>query len=251
MTQLSAFLLLLLLASNAAADNSTTGAQQATLSPTAPPSTYPGTPTSETGARTSTAGKEIPTETTGTSAAVRVTEGAGQKQTTMKTPWPLKKASHAEMQPHHGSPRVIYEEPGSSRTTVVVLLFLLLVALAALLVYFYHRLNRETEGGYTFSKLFPANSMDDLGEARGPRAWLSGALAFFRDRQGSGGEDLEAGGQDEEEEDREEEGCKAAAAGEKEERPPTDAENLDSDSGDYSSMEGFDLAKGAKGKREG
>ncbi|XP_041087859.1 uncharacterized protein LOC121302104 [Polyodon spathula] len=188
MPQLSAFLLLLLLASNTSADNSTTGAQQATLSPTAPLSTDPGTPTFETGAPTSTAGKKILSETTGTSAAVRETQGAGQKQTTMKTTRPSKKANHAEMQP------VIYEELGSSRTTVVVLLFLLLVALAALLVYFYHWLNRETEGGYTFSKLFPANSTDDLGEARGPWAWLSRARAFFRDRQGSGGEDLEAGG---------------------------------------------------------
>ncbi|XP_058877101.1 uncharacterized protein LOC131732885 [Acipenser ruthenus] len=271
MPQLSTFLLLLLLASNAAAGNSTSGSEQTKLADettgTVATTASPGTPASEIKTHNPIDGMEIPRETTVTRrpASGHLTTGAHRqitaKQTTAKTP-ASKKESHAEKQQQMSNPQVTVSDSDSDRTIVVVFLFLLFIALAALLVYFCRRLNRETEGGYTLSKLLLANSSDDSGEVRGPRAWLNRALAFFMDEHGRGGEDLEAGGQDqseeadeeeegdeeeEEGEEREEEGRKAGTAGEEQERPPTDAENSDSDSDDYSSMEGFDPTGRANG----
>ncbi|XP_035280658.1 uncharacterized protein si:ch211-119e14.1 [Anguilla anguilla] len=143
------------------------------------------------------------------------------------------------------------EEYRNPNTPIVVFLVFLLIFLILALVYFYKRLNRETDGQYTLTKLVNEAREHAQNAARPIESRLRGLLRRRTDED----EDEERGREeDDEKESRERVSLK-------------DAENLSEDeqreeadsSDDYSSMEGFQpqegeplqrgSEKGKKGKR--
>ncbi|KAG5845039.1 hypothetical protein ANANG_G00134590 [Anguilla anguilla] len=144
--------------------------------------------------------------------------------------------------------KTAYSNPS---TPIVVFLVFLLIFLILALVYFYKRLNRETDGQYTLTKLVNEAREHAQNAARPIESRLRGLLRRRTDED----EDEERGREeDDEKESRERVSLK-------------DAENLSEDeqreeadsSDDYSSMEGFQpqegeplqrgSEKGKKGKR--
>ncbi|KAJ8416479.1 hypothetical protein AAFF_G00357670 [Aldrovandia affinis] len=117
--------------------------------------------------------------------------------------------------------------------TAVVVLFLFLTLIILALVYTYKRLNRETDGEYTLTRLINGQG--------GARERVQNAVSVVESRLGiqlrqRKRGDIEGGEGDEEEEDREQERVSEKNA----ESLAEDAQDEDS-SDDYSSLEGCDL----------